>query len=331
MKSSSSSSSSSSPSALSPRKEHQKEQNDYPYVCVYCGTPCKAIYRQLSTSLSSIKALQCTNCDQIIDPYIEREWLLVVIDCILMRQEAYRHVLYNNNNNNNNHNHNMNVTLPRAVQLIIASSILYTYLKWETIVTTTNVDDDDSSLTTPTPTITFIATLLLTSVLDFVVQWTTIYIYLTKIKKVSNTASASSSSSNIGMKLYWSLILPTTFNVICIFVLIWENSKTIKILESLLVLCWQSLAVSTTVVTDNKNNNNNNKKFERYLAPLVGIISLIVWRFIVSIFIQRSGLFIISDIQQPSSPCVGFEFDIFFYTTRGHQHDHHPFPPLCIT
>ena len=39
--------------------------------------------------------MTCSQCHKMVDPYIEREWLLVVIDCILLREEAYRHVLYN--------------------------------------------------------------------------------------------------------------------------------------------------------------------------------------------------------------------------------------------
>jgi hypothetical protein len=89
------------------------------------------------------------------------------------------------------------------------------------------------------------------------------------------------------------------------------------------------------VTNCNKNKNNNIKKFERFTSPFVGIMSLMIWRFIVSMLIHRSGLSIsISDIPRPSSlllssPCVGFEFDIFFFV-KGHQGDE-LFPPLCIT
>merc|ERR1740117_2062550 len=113
MASSSSSSSSSSMSSSSMSSNTTKS-----YVCVFCGTPCAALYRKLtststststtttttsrsttstsSTTISSIKAMNCDICQRIVDPYTEREWLLVAIDCILLRPEAYRHVLYNN-------------------------------------------------------------------------------------------------------------------------------------------------------------------------------------------------------------------------------------------
>ena len=77
-----------------PRSSKSQESGHQPpYICVECGAPCESLYHQLSPS--SIKALTCSNCGEIADPYIEQEWLLVVIDCILMRLEAYRHVLFN--------------------------------------------------------------------------------------------------------------------------------------------------------------------------------------------------------------------------------------------
>jgi hypothetical protein len=290
-------------SVTPPSSSNEEEKRKY--VCIYCGTPCVAIYRQLSTSLSSIKALNCPECYQIIDPYIEREWLLVVIDCILLRPEAYRHVLYNADKD-----YFDTIAVPRAVQLIVASSILHTYLKWETIRRIVPAYEDISNTT-------FIVSLLVNSLLDFLVQWTTIYVYLMKIYD-----SKTDIKRNVANKLFWSLILPTTFNVVCIFVLIWENSRTIKALGSLLIACWQSLAVSTI--------SNHNNRVSRVVAPMVGITSLMIWRLIVSMVMQRSGLFV-TNTTSPVSHCIGFELDFFFFLYNQGAPVNKPFPPLCLT
>lgn len=66
-------------------------QDQSMYRCIHCLTPCDALYRKYGPS--TIKLIQCTHCRRDVDPYCEREWLLVLIDCILLREEAYRHVL----------------------------------------------------------------------------------------------------------------------------------------------------------------------------------------------------------------------------------------------
>src|SRR5687768_9164324 len=70
--------------------------NDYErsYYCINCLTPTGSLYR-IYNSPTSVKLIQCTKCHDDVDDYIERDWLLVVIDLILLREEAYRHVLCN--------------------------------------------------------------------------------------------------------------------------------------------------------------------------------------------------------------------------------------------
>lgn len=130
-----------------------------PYVCVHCGTPSAALYRQLSASLSSIKAVACTVCHQRqVDPYMEREWLLVVIDAMLLRPEAYRHILFNvvvidnvvgeeaergGGRKKTVVTSSSKTLIPpqartlsrrQALQLVVVSCLLQACLKWETLV-----------------------------------------------------------------------------------------------------------------------------------------------------------------------------------------------------
>jgi Arv1-like family len=83
------------------------------YRCVYCLSPATALWYRSgeggsssgvavpvvttssSSSTSNIKLKPCAACHQNVDPYIEREWLLVVLDLILLRLPAYRHVMAN--------------------------------------------------------------------------------------------------------------------------------------------------------------------------------------------------------------------------------------------
>ena len=62
-------------------------------VCIHCGYPTSCLYRLLPGN--HIKLVECKNCHHDVDPYIEREMLLVIMDLILLRSPAYRHIIFN--------------------------------------------------------------------------------------------------------------------------------------------------------------------------------------------------------------------------------------------
>ena len=218
------------------------------YVCVFCGTPCAALYRKLtststststtsptttststtstsSTTISSIKAMNCDICQRIVDPYTEREWLLVAIDCILLRPEAYRHVLYNNqylslswssscnknNDNNDNNNHTTTTIIHRVVQWTIISSLLHAYLKWVTFVqeeeeqqqdatdndiTAFPTKDSSSSSTSTSSLFPLYTIFVITSILDLLVQWIAIYGFMKLVSILSSKSQSQSKSQH---------------------------------------------------------------------------------------------------------------------------------------
>eukprot|EP00536_Pseudo-nitzschia_multiseries_P006223 jgi/Psemu1/14752/gm1.14752_g len=367
-----------------------------PYVCVYCGTPCAALYRQLTSSLSSIKVMRCDNyhCQRIVDPYIEREWLLVVIDCILLRPEAYRHVLYNNQDLSWRNDDaaaaggggggaaSTTGILQRLVQWTVLSSLIHAYLKWQTLADQVDPplppqqqqtafansedddDDDDDSLTT-----LLFGIFVVTSILDLLVQWLAIYGYATLVSTMqqskheattgtaTTTATATTTTTttakphSLAYQIYLALLLPTAFQVVSVSVLIWENSKTTRALGSLLVACWQSLAVSLVSIhrgggghhhsekDKNKNRNRNNASFAFefvfVFAPvLVGAVSLVVWRFLVDRFllVTQNPYIIHLDRWIHRMPCVGFEMDASIIVPAGHSAGRiAPTSLLCLT
>jgi hypothetical protein len=63
------------------------------YRCIHCLTPSASLYRQYSASV--IKLSDCERCKENVDSYCEKEWLLVLLDIVLLRRDAYRHVLFN--------------------------------------------------------------------------------------------------------------------------------------------------------------------------------------------------------------------------------------------
>jgi hypothetical protein len=236
-----------------------------PYVCVHCGSPSASLHRQLSVSLSSIQTTTCASCGKIVDPYAEREGLLVAIDCILLREEAYRHVLYNVEE--------LRQLAPvKYFHFLAAWSILDTYLKWETVRNDPSMEDMGLKFQAPA----FLFSLSASSVLGVLLQCTAIVGYL-------SFAGTKHPPSNLAGKVFLALLLPSTFSVVSIVVMIWENTKTVRILGSVLITYWQGMAVS--VISNDIS------------VPLVGILVGVLWRLAVStLWLQPY-------------PCVGLELN----------------------
>uniref|UniRef100_A0A2P2MPP1 Protein ARV n=1 Tax=Rhizophora mucronata TaxID=61149 RepID=A0A2P2MPP1_RHIMU len=63
------------------------------YRCVKCGFRIKTLFVQYSPG--NIRLMKCENCKAVADEYIECEFMIILIDLILHKPQAYRHLLYN--------------------------------------------------------------------------------------------------------------------------------------------------------------------------------------------------------------------------------------------
>ncbi|XWS31954.1 hypothetical protein CRYUN_Cryun23aG0119800 [Craigia yunnanensis] len=71
------------------------------YRCVQCGFRVKTLFVQYSPG--NIRLMKCENCKAVADEYIECELMIVLIDLILHKPKAYRHLLYNVLNQQSTH------------------------------------------------------------------------------------------------------------------------------------------------------------------------------------------------------------------------------------
>ncbi len=58
-----------------------------------CGNRVDSLYIEYSDS--NFRLTRCSCCGQVADKYIEFELVLVIIDVLLHRKPAYRHLMYN--------------------------------------------------------------------------------------------------------------------------------------------------------------------------------------------------------------------------------------------
>ena len=58
-----------------------------------CGEAVDTLYVELSET--NIRLTRCQKCGKVADKYVEYELLLVLMDTVLHRKPAIRHLLYN--------------------------------------------------------------------------------------------------------------------------------------------------------------------------------------------------------------------------------------------
>jgi hypothetical protein len=62
-------------------------------VCTACGAACQQTVKDFGQG--SFSLMRCSECGDVCDKFVEFELTLVVIELILHRVGAYRHVLFN--------------------------------------------------------------------------------------------------------------------------------------------------------------------------------------------------------------------------------------------
>ncbi|XP_070577386.1 protein ARV1-like [Ptychodera flava] len=77
------------------RYKQSDENNDGidEYVCIECGTSATELYRYFSGNV--LKISHCEKCGKAVDKYIEFDPVIILLDAILHKTQAYRHILYN--------------------------------------------------------------------------------------------------------------------------------------------------------------------------------------------------------------------------------------------
>lgn len=61
--------------------------------CVECGASIEHVYKEYSKG--NIRLSVCEACGQVADKYVEYEIMLIGIDLLLLKPQAYRHLLWN--------------------------------------------------------------------------------------------------------------------------------------------------------------------------------------------------------------------------------------------
>ncbi|XP_052769880.1 protein ARV1-like [Mya arenaria] len=63
------------------------------YVCITCGNNSDKLYHDYKGGI--IKISICEKCGNVVDKYIEHDLVIVSLDALLLKRQAFRHVLIN--------------------------------------------------------------------------------------------------------------------------------------------------------------------------------------------------------------------------------------------
>lgn len=66
------------------------------FQCIECGSQIDNLYRDYKGG--SIKMSRCKVCNKVADKYVEYDPVIILLDALLLRQQAYRHLLINKKN-----------------------------------------------------------------------------------------------------------------------------------------------------------------------------------------------------------------------------------------
>lgn len=237
-----------------------------------------------------------------MDPYIEREWLLVVMDCVLHRPEAFRHALYNREpfstinaqdvqkqqSDNNIVDSNKFGDLRQLLRYSFIAALIQTYLWHATTVGEENKSGQHSAK--------LLVVIFQSLVGVNIMAIATIFSASIIVKKSVNGRNSYSSKATtyktstecndalpsfFYSRLYLAVTVPSFFHLVTIFAIIWENSATVCLLGTLFVLSLQRIGVATVVDERLRSEMDTNTvltqdvslRLKQFIPQVVGLVA----------------------------------------------------------
>lgn len=92
-------------------------------ICVECLHPVDSLYIEYSPT--NIRMTVCSNCGQFADKYIEHDAVVIAIDLLLLKRQAFRHMVFNVLSNSDK-----DTLHPQTIRMWILITLFDVYLTW---------------------------------------------------------------------------------------------------------------------------------------------------------------------------------------------------------
>ena len=86
------------------------------YTCIECGATSPQLFKELRPGIIQIS--QCSHCSSAVDKYIEYDAVIILLDALLHKPQAYRHLLFNSSFNS-------------PWKLLVILLLCDAYIKWD--------------------------------------------------------------------------------------------------------------------------------------------------------------------------------------------------------
>jgi len=173
------------------------------FVCVECGKHANELYRKYPGGV--IKIASCDACNSIADKYIEFDPIIVVLDIILHKIQAYRHLLCNTKHK-------------WASKLAFILLFCDAYSKWERLQR--NDPPVNGTIINAAVEIQFYA-MLLQALIEWVVFYLVIFASLRLVKKLGYISHERLSPSAI----FYSIAIASFGKLLIVPASIWSLSQ----------------------------------------------------------------------------------------------------------
>jgi Arv1-like family len=301
----------------------------------------------VTSTPSVVKLNHCTSCQNVVDPYCEREGLLVMLDLILLRTESYRHVLCNDTNwygsieKNKATNYckrswmNKIRSFKNLWRDIAISCILRVYLQVqstegfgqsleELVNSESPYELEYAHQVMYDVTSACFHNFLLSVVGLFTFLVVLLLVGIHNIPDNKDDNDRYSRSFQCGMILKSALWPMLASQIATIWIDVWENSDTTRLLGcTALPLMYQwtalyhTLVVNTNSTYAEKPNDNATRKKSKFLI-FAAIKSTIILAIAVIARSSTTVLFGSIDNKSPR-PCPGLEVSLYSSTTKSYR------------
>jgi Arv1-like family len=213
------------------------------YRCLWCLTPCEALYRNLIEKVDgagrggdNLQLSTCHHCHETVDPYCERELLLVAMDVVLLRPEAYRHALLNRVHLSKE----LGCETTPAARIDDVGGGVTAIMALSSVLRALSLSATASTLDQPTPFFLYLGMTLLKQVVLTCLIW--IFCRLRFHKQNEYCLDVPWD------RLALALGLPELgFSALTLLVQVWEDTATVRAMGSLLSVTCQTMALLALV------------------------------------------------------------------------------------
>ncbi|XP_050237445.1 protein ARV 2-like [Mercurialis annua] len=225
-----------------------RQRAEMKYRCVECGFGVNTLYVQYSPG--NIRLMKCENCRAVADEYIEFELMIILIDLILHKPKAYRHLLYNVINQQTMNSQGF------LWKSVIGFLLLDAY---RSLLLQRNQEEQGSSLSFSLTVLRYQK--IFTDVFFGNVMFLCFFLLATRI--LLNTSVGISRSRN----LLQSIIVSSYFKIFLIGMMVWEFPSSVIFIIDLFVL--SSNIVALKVITESDLNRCIGACFCAHAAKLL--------------------------------------------------------------